>query len=183
MQDVPGMIALMGGNEKFAAKLDENFSGGHYRHDNEPGHHYTYLYDYCGQPWKTQEKVRETMASHYHNSPDGLSGNDDCGQMSAWYIFSAMGFYPVTPGSPVYAIGSPLFEKVTIVLGPPYKEGPFTIIAKNQSVRNKYIQSARLNGKPLNEPFIRHADISGSSSLIFEMGPEPNKKWGLGPVP
>lgn len=179
MQDIPGMITLMGGAEKFAAKLDENFSGGHYRHDNEPGHHYTYLYDYCGQPWKTQERVREAMVQNYHNTPDGLSGNDDCGQMSAWYIFSAMGFYPVTPGSPVYAIGSPLFEKATIMLDKPYTKGPFTVIAKNQSSKNKYIQSATLNGKPLNEPFIKHTDIANGSTLVFVMGPQPNKKWGV----
>jgi predicted alpha-1,2-mannosidase len=178
MQDIPGMIALMGGEEKFAAKLDENFSGGHYRHDNEPGHHYPYLYDYCDQPWKTQERVREAMALNYHNAPDGLSGNDDCGQMSAWYIFSAMGFYPVTPGSTTYAIGSPLFDRATIMLGGPYKNGPFTVIARNQSPKNKYIQSATLNGKPLNEPFISHADIAKGSTLVFFMGAEPNKKWG-----
>jgi predicted alpha-1,2-mannosidase len=178
MQDIPGMIALLGGAQKFAAKLDENFSGGHYRHDNEPGHHYTYLYDYCGEPWKTQEKVRETMASQYHNAPDGLSGNDDCGQMSAWYIFSAMGFYPVTPGTPVYALGSPLFKRATIMLDKPYNKGPFTVIARNQSLANKYIQSATLNGKPLKEPFIKHSDISHGSTLVFLMGPKPNKKWG-----
>ena len=179
MQDIPGMIELMGGHEKFAAKLDENFSGGHYRHDNEPGHHYTYLYDYCEQPWKTQERVRETIASHYHHSPDGLSGNDDCGQMSAWYIFSAMGFYPVTPGSPVYAIGSPLFSKATILLDKPYKARRFTVIARNQSKENKYIQSATLNGKPLRTPFINHSDIGKGSTLLFVMGPKPNKKWGV----
>jgi predicted alpha-1,2-mannosidase len=179
MQDIPGAIALMGGEKKFAARLDENFSGGHYRHDNEPGHHYTYLYDYCGQPWKTQERVRAAMVSNYHNAPDGLNGNDDCGQMSAWYIFSAMGFYPVTPGSTIYALGSPLFERATIILkGGPYKKGPFTVIAKNQSPQNKYIQSATLNKKPLNAPFIRHADIANGSTLVFIMGPRPNKKWG-----
>jgi predicted alpha-1,2-mannosidase len=180
MQDIPGMIALMGGEQKFAAKLDENFSGGHYRHDNEPGHHYTYLYNYCNQPWKTQERVREAMVSNYHNGPAGLNGNDDCGQMSAWYIFSAMGFYPVTPGSPVYAIGSPLFEKATIMLGKPYTKGPFTVIARNNPLKNKYIQSATLNGKPLREPFIKHDDIANGSTLIFVMGPKPNKKWGVG---
>jgi predicted alpha-1,2-mannosidase len=178
MQDIPGMIALLGGAQKFAAKLDENFSGGHYRHDNEPGHHYTYLYDYCGEPWKTQEKVRGTMASQYHNAPDGLSGNDDCGQMSAWYIFSAMGFYPVSPGTPVYALGSPLFKRATIMLDKPYNKGPFTVIARNQSLANKYIQSATLNGRPLKEPFIKHSDISNGSTLVFLMGPKPNKKWG-----
>src|SRR2546427_291127 len=180
MQDIPGMVALMGGKERFNAKLDENFAGGHYRHDNEPGHHYTYLYDYSGQPWKTQERVRETMLTHYHNAPDGLSGNDDCGQMSAWYIFSAMGFYPVTPGSPVYAISSPLFTRATVMLQGPYKKGPFTVIARNQSPKNKYIQSSRLNGHPLNEPFIRHSDIANGSTLVFIMGAQPNKKWGQG---
>ncbi len=179
MQDIPGMIALMGGEKQFNAKLDENFLGGHYRHGNEPGHHYTYLYDYSGQPWKTQERVREALLANYQNAPDGLSGNDDCGQMSAWYIFSAMGFYPVTPGSTVYAISSPLFEKATILLGKPYKKGPFTVIARNQSAKNKYIQSATLNGKPLREPFIQHADIANGSTLIFVMGPQPNKKWGV----
>ena len=179
MQDIPGMIALTGGERKFAAKLDENFAGGHYRHDNEPGHHYTYLYDYCNQPWKTQMQVRATMASKYHNAPDGLSGNDDCGQMSAWYIFSAMGFYPVTPGSTVYAIGSPLFQKATIMLDNPYKKGAFTVIARNQSPRNKYIQSATLNGKPLNKPFINHADIVSGSTLVFVMGAQPNMSWGV----
>ncbi|MCP9494807.1 MAG: GH92 family glycosyl hydrolase [Pyrinomonadaceae bacterium MAG19_C2-C3] len=177
MQDIPGMIALMGGEQKFNAKLDENFSGGHYRHDNEPGHHYPYLYNYSGQPWKTQEQVRAAMIANYHNSPDGLSGNDDCGQMSAWYIFSALGFYPVTPGSPIYAIGSPLFEKATITLDKPYKKGTFTVIARNQSAKNKYIQSATLNGKPLKTPFINHADIANGSTLVFVMGAQPNKSW------
>ncbi|HEX9425873.1 MAG TPA: GH92 family glycosyl hydrolase [Pyrinomonadaceae bacterium] len=184
MQDIPGMIALMGGKQKFAARLDENFAGGHYRHGNEPGHHYTYLYNYVGQPWKTQERVREALIANYHNGPDGLSGNDDCGQMSAWYIFSALGFYPVTPGSTVYAISSPLFPKATIMLkGGPYKKGTFTVIARNQSPRNKYIQSAALNGKPLNSPFINHSDIANGSTLVFVMGPRPNKKWGLGKTP
>ncbi|MCA1591928.1 MAG: GH92 family glycosyl hydrolase [Acidobacteria bacterium] len=183
MQDIPGMIALMGGRENFVAKLDENFSGGHYRHSNEPGHHYTYLYDYAGQPWKTQEKVREAMVLNYRNAPDGLSGNDDCGQMSAWYIFSALGFYPVTPGSTLYAIGTPLFERATILLKGPYRKGPFTVIAKHQSPQNKYIQSATLNGKPLTVPFIRHADIANGSTLVFVMGAQPNKNWGRGRAP
>jgi putative alpha-1,2-mannosidase len=100
--------------------------------------------------------------------------------MSAWYIFSAMGFYPVTPGTTLYAIGSPTFEKITIRLDKPYKKGVFTVIAKNQSPTNKYIQSARLNGKPLNEPFIRHDDIANRSTLVFIMGDKPNKSWGLG---
>ena len=181
MQDIPGMVELMGGPEAFAAKLDENFTGGHYRHDNEPGHHYTYLFDYVGRPWRTQELVRETMRTKYQNSPDGLSGNDDCGQMSAWYIFSAMGFYPVTPGSTTYALGSPLFEKATIRLPRPhYRKGPFTVIAKNQSPENIYVQSATLNGRPLREPFIQHSDIANGSTLVFVMGARPNKAWGAG---
>ena len=179
MQDIPGMIDLMG-KDTFAAKLDENFAGGHYRHGNEPGHHYTYLYDYIGQPWKTQEQVRAALVANYQDRPDGLSGNDDCGQMSAWYIFSAMGFYPVTPGSPVYAIGSPLFDRITIMLSGPYKKGPFTVIARNQSARNKYIQSVTLNGRTLREPFLKHSDIADGLTLVFVMGPEPNKKWGTG---
>lgn len=178
MQDIPGMITLMGGPEKFAAKLDQNFAGGHYRHGNEPGHHYTYLYNYVGQPWKTQEQVRAALIANYHNGADGLNGNDDCGQMSAWYIFSALGFYPVTPGSPRYAIGTPLFPKATIMLQGPYTKGPFTVIARNQSARNIYIQSATLNGKPLNEPFISHTDIANGSTLVFVMGPRANKRWG-----
>jgi predicted alpha-1,2-mannosidase len=180
MQDVPGMVELVGGREAFAARLEENFTGGHYRHDNEPGHHYTYLFDYVGRAWRTQELVRETMRTKYQNSPDGLSGNDDCGQMSAWYIFSSMGFYPVTPGSPVYALGSPIFDKATIKLRGPYRKGPFTIIARNQSPENKYVQSATLDGRPLREPFINHADIAGGSTLVFVMGPRPNKSWGAG---
>ena len=180
MQDVPGMVELSGGREAFAAKLEENFNGGHYRHDNEPGHHYTYLFDYVGRAWRTQELVRETMRTKYQNAPDGLSGNDDCGQMSAWYIFSAMGFYPVTPGSTVYALGSPLFDKATIKLQGPYRKGPFTVIAKNQSPENKYVQSVTLNGRPLPEPFINHADIANGSTLVFVMGSRPNKSWGAG---
>ena len=124
------------------------------------------------------------MIANYHNGPDGLSGNDDCGQMSAWYIFSALGFYPVTPGSTVYAVTSPLFPKATIVLkGGPYRKGSFTVIARNQSSRNKYIQSATLNGRPLNSPFINHSDIANGSTLVFVMGRQPNKKWGLGKPP
>jgi putative alpha-1,2-mannosidase len=120
------------------------------------------------------------LTTHYHNAPEGLSGNDDCGQMSAWYIFSAMGFYPVTPGSTTYALGSPLFEKATIMLKGPYRRGPFTVIAKNQSPENRYVQSATLNGRALDEPFIHHADIARGSTLVFVMGPQPNKKWGAG---
>lgn len=171
MQDVPGMIELMGGNEGFAQRLDDNFDGGHYRHNNEPGHHYTYLYNYCGKPWKAQEWIRRAMKENYQNRPDGLSGNDDCGQMSAWYIFSAMGFYPVTPGSDVYSIGTPLFEKVELKL----PGGLFTIVAEGVSDENKYVQSVEIDGRQITEPFLRHADIKPGGELRFVMGNTPNK--------
>lgn len=177
MQDIPGMIQMMGGNEKFAAKLDENFSGNHYHHDNEPGHHYCYLYDYCGQPWKTQELIRKQTTENFRNQPLGINGNEDCGQMAAWYIFGVMGFYPVTPASGIYAIGAPQFPKITLQ----YKVGSqpklFTIIANHLSEANKYIQKVTLDGKNIAHPFITHAEITGGKKLIFEMGPEPNKNW------
>ncbi|WP_299557271.1 GH92 family glycosyl hydrolase [Seonamhaeicola sp.] len=177
MQDVDGLINTMGGKEAFAKKLDENFDLGHYRHDNEPGHHYAYLYNYCDQAWKTQEKIRAILHDNYKNQPDGLSGNDDCGQMSAWYIFSSMGFYPVTPGSDSYAIGTPLFEKTTIKLGEPYKQKTFTILANNVSDKNKYIKSATLDGRVLKHPFIKHSDIVNGEHLIFEMDSIPHMNW------
>ena len=173
MQDVPGLMDLMGGREAFLKRLDENFDGGHYVHENEPGHHYIYLYDYAGEPRKAQEKARRYCAEKYGTGPEGLTGDEDCGQMSAWYIFSAMGFYPVAPGSGEYALGSPLFPKLAINL--PGRK--FEIIAKNVSEKNKYIQSAVLNGRPLTRPFIRHGDIVRGSSLVFVMGDAPNYNW------
>ena len=177
MQDVPGMIEMMGGNEKFIAKLDENFNGNHYRHDNEPGHHYAYLYDYCGEPWKTQELIRKHTTENYRNEPLGINGNEDCGQMAAWYIFGVMGFYPVTPASGIYAIGAPQFPKLTINYKVNNQPKTFTIIASKLSAANKYIQSVRLDGKPIEHPFISHAEIINGHQLVFEMGPEPNKNW------
>ncbi|MCL4481349.1 MAG: GH92 family glycosyl hydrolase [Bacteroidetes bacterium] len=174
--DIPGMIHLMGGKEQFAKKLDMTFAGDHYRLDNEPGHHYGYLYDYCNQPWKTQELVRNYTRINYRNQPNGINGNDDCGQMSAWYIFSTLGFYPVTPGLPVYSIGSPTFKNVRIYLA---NGKVFEIEAKNVSVDNKYIQSATLNGKPLNIPWFNHKDLEEGGTLVFEMGPEANHNWGI----
>ncbi|MDR3713175.1 MAG: GH92 family glycosyl hydrolase [Puia sp.] len=175
MQDVPGLIALMGGNEKFATKLDSNFNGNHYHHDNEPGHHYIYLYDYCGQPWKTQELARTHTTINYRNKPLGINGNDDCGQMSAWYLFGVMGFYPVTPASGIYAIGAPQFPKLTIH----YKTATgaavsLEIVAKNLSAANKYVQSVTLDGKPVEHPFISHEDLVNGKLLVFQMGPKPN---------
>ncbi len=174
MHDIEGLIKLMGGTNAFAEKMDSNFTGGHYEHQNEPGHHYVYLYNYAGMPEKTQEKARQYTLSQYKNAPDGLDGNDDCGQMSAWYIFSSMGFYPVCPGSGEYAIGSPLFPEVVIFLP---NNKPFHIIAKNVSEKNKYIQSATLNGTPLERPFIKHVDIMNNDTLLFKMGSKPGKIW------
>ena len=177
MHDVPGMIAMMDGKEKFAAKLDENFSGKHYRHDNEPGHHYIYLYDYCGQPWKTQELVRQHTTENFRNQPIGINGNEDCGQMASWYIFGVMGFYPVTPASGIYAIGAPQFPSLTLNFMAAGKNRQFTILAKNISAANKYIQKVALDGKAITSPFITHQQIIDGRQLVFEMGPTPNYNW------
>lgn len=174
MHDIPGTIELMGGNEKFASKLDQNFSEGHYKHDNEPGHHYIYLYNYCGQPWKTQELARKHTAVNYKNKPDGINGNDDCGQMSAWYIFSVMGFYPVTPASGIYSIGAPQFPRLVFTMIANGKPHTFEILANNISAENMYIQKVTLDSVPINSPFITHQQIMNGSKLIFEMGPKPN---------
>ncbi len=190
--DVRGLITLMGGREKFTTKLDSLFqqssnlegtgapsdvSGliGLYAHGNEPSHHIAYLYDYAGQPWKTQELVRRIMREMYGDAPDGLCGNEDCGQMSAWYIMSALGFYPVNPAEGIYVIGSPAVEGATIDVG----DGKtFTVTARNMSPQNVYVQSVALNGQPLEKTYIRHADIIAGGTLEFVMGPAPNKKWG-----
>ena len=161
---------LMGGDVPFFSALAENFEAGHYRHDNEPGHHYIYLFDYCGQPWKTQELVRKhTSKENYRNEPLGINGNDDCGQMSAWYIFSVMGFYPVTPGSDIFAIGAPQFPKITLHLTHNGNLKTVEIIADNLSEENKYVHSITLDGKQLKKPFIKYAQIMNAQKLIFEM--------------
>jgi predicted alpha-1,2-mannosidase len=192
-QDISGLIKLMGGRRTFAAKLDRLFAAGsrttgreqaditgligQYAHGNEPSHHMAYLYDYVGQPWKTQSRVRHIMDQFYRPGADGLIGNEDCGQMSAWYVLSAAGFYPVTPGSKVYAIGSPLFPEVRFNL----ENGKsFLIRAVNVSERNVYIQSATLNGRAYNKSFLVHDDLIAGGELVFQMGPRPNLKWGTG---
>jgi predicted alpha-1,2-mannosidase len=177
MHDVPGMVEMMGGKEKFAAKLDENFAGKPYRHDNEPGHHYIYLYDYCGQPWKTQELVRKHTSENFRNQPIGINGNEDCGQMAAWYIFGVMGFYPVAPASGEYAIGAPQFPELTLKFIANNKPRTLQIVAKNISEENKYIQKVTLDGRALNKPLITHQQIINGHKLIFEMGAKPNYNW------
>jgi predicted alpha-1,2-mannosidase len=170
-------MQLMGGEEIFINKLDTLFHEGLYWHGNEPGHHIVYLYNWGQEPWKTQRWVREIMASEYGTGPGGLSGNDDTGQMSAWYVFSALGMYPVAPGVPFYAIGTPTFEKAAIQVG---ANGTFTIRANNVSEENMYIQSATLNGEPFNRTFIWHNEITAGGELVFEMGDIPAETWGIG---
>jgi predicted alpha-1,2-mannosidase len=174
LHDQAGLIKLMGGKESYAAKLDAHFSGGHNVHSNEPSHHYAYLYDFAGQPWKTQAKVREIAAAEYGYDAGGLDGDDDCGQMSAWLLFTAMGFYPVNPASGEYMIGSPMHSRVSIRL---QSGKTFRVIAENVSARNLYIQSARLDGKPLNDPLITWEQIQSGATLKFRMGPKPSR-WG-----
>ena len=192
--DVPGLIALMGGREKFNQKLDAFFTAGNqvkasalfsvhiggmigqYAHGNEPSHHIAYLYDYSGQPWKTQELARRIMDEFYRAEPDGLAGNEDMGQMSAWYVFSAIGLYPYSSG--LYLIGSPVFARAELEL----QNGARLIIeAENVSAENKYIQSASLNGVALNRPWISHAELAAGAVLHFQMGPAPNPAWGSAP--
>ena len=145
---------------------------GQYAHGNEPSHHVAYFYPLAGRPGRTAEVVREVCDRFYRNAPDGLSGNDDCGQMSAWYVFSAMGFYPFNPCGGEYVIGAPQVPKVTLHFG--RKSPTFTIVAKNLSKENKYVKSVTLNGKPVTDWKIRHADIMAGGELVFEMAREGN---------
>lgn len=168
--DVEGLMECMGGKEAFIAKLDSMFSERRYWHGNEPCHQIAYLYDHAGQPWKTQRQVRHILATEYLDTPGGLSGNDDAGQMSAWYIFSAMGFYPVCPGTPYYWMGSPVFPKLELHL----ENGKtFTLIAENASAENIYIESAELNGKPYDKPYLTHEDILNGGTLKVRMASTP----------
>lgn len=193
-QNVPGLIAKMGGDEKFGARLDELFDTkeklpnslsdvtgliGMYAHGNEPCHHVAYLYNYAGQAWKTQARARYVARTLYNNTPGGLCGNDDCGQMSAWYAFTTLGFYPVDPASNMYIISSPLVDKVSLKLDRRYyKGGSFTVVAKNNSATNVYIQSATLNGQPFTRSWISQDEIAAGGKLVLQMGPNPNKEWG-----
>ena len=192
--DVTGLEALMGGSEPFVTKLDELFSTdstiegehsssdisgliGQYAHGNEPSHHITHLYNYVGQPWKTQALVNEILTTLYFNDPNGLSGNEDCGQMSAWYILNAMGFYSFCPGDPTYSLGRPVFDEAIIKTA---SGKTFTVRAKNNSPENLYIQSANLNGTPLKKPFFTHRQLLEGGVLELTMGPNPNKTVFVG---
>ena len=193
VQDIDGFIQLHGGKIMLAKKLDQLFSVtsktsgrdqsditgliGQYAHGNEPSHHMAYLYPFVDQPWKTQQRVHQIMNTFYHNNPDGLTGNEDCGQMSAWAVMSAMGFYQVTPGTDYYVIGTPWFNKVTINLENGKK---FVIKANGISANNFYIRSATLNGNRHESSILKHSDIMKGGELIFTMSNQPNKKWGVG---
>jgi predicted alpha-1,2-mannosidase len=197
-QDVPGLIAKMGGDDKFVARLDEMFDTkekipnqlsdvtgliGMYAHGNEPCHHVAYLYNYAGQPWKTQARTRQVATMLYTNTPGGLCGNDDCGQTSAWYVFTALGFYPVDPASGIYALGSPLVDKLTLKRDSKFaKGGSFTVTTENNSPENCYIQSATLNGKPMTRSWISQKEIEAGGKLVLTMGPSPNKVFGSAPA-
>jgi predicted alpha-1,2-mannosidase len=189
------LIKMMGGRDKFDSKLDQLFSEaigrskwqyyatmpdatgnvGQFVMGNEPSMHIAYLYNLAGKPWKTQKRVRMLMDTWFRNDLMGIPGDEDGGGLSAFYVFSAMGFYPITTGIPEYQIGSPLFNKIKIHL---QNGKTFSIIAKNNSLVNKYIQSAQLNGKELTRPVFSHKDLAEGGTLILEMGAEPNKSWG-----
>lgn len=186
--DVPGMIDLYGGDKGFIQKMDSLFTApseihtsipditgliGQYAQGNEMCHHILYLYAMAGQPYKTQMRVREVFDKFFSDQPEGHPGNVDCGQMSAWYVMSSLGIYPVNPSNGVYVIGTPLFDKATLKLG----GKKFTFISENNSAKNMYIQSATLNGKPLNRTYIEHKEIVAGGTLKFVMGPRPSK-WG-----
>jgi len=191
-QDPADMIKMMGGNDKFNMRLDSLFSMhlpdkyfenteditrdgiiGNYVHGNEPSHHVVYLYNWTNSPWKAQDKIRMILKKMYRNGADGLGGNDDFGQMSAWYIFSSLGFYPVAPGSDEYALGSPLVKKAVFNL----ESGKnFEVETVNQSDKNVFVSKVLLNGKQLDKPFLKHADVINGGKITFYMGNKPNKK-------
>ena len=194
-QDPASMINLMGGNEKFKVRLDSLFNMhlpdkyfenteditrdgiiGNYVHGNEPSHHVVYLYNWTDSPWKSQDKIRMILKKMYRNGADGLGGNDDFGQMSAWYIFSSLGFYPVAPGSEEYALGSPLLKNAVLNL----ENGKtFEVVTVNQSDKNVFVSKVLLNGKELSKPFLKHEDVMNGGKITFYMTSKPNKSYGL----
>ncbi|MDE3067569.1 MAG: GH92 family glycosyl hydrolase [Verrucomicrobiota bacterium] len=203
LQDVPGMIRLYGGDQAFIRRLDQFFDMdsymthwridvtgliGQYAHGNEPDEQCAYLYALAGAQYKTAWRAREIMLTQYNNTPDGLCGNDDCGQISAWYVWSAMGLYPVNPAGGIYVIGSPLVQKAVMHLDPKYYPGgTFTVLVHSQPTgyapdprMSVYVQSARLDGQPLNRPWITQQVIAKGGTLELEMGLLPDKSWGKG---
>jgi predicted alpha-1,2-mannosidase len=203
MQDIPGLIKLLGGEKAFAAKLDAVFTSpntfkagtygnpihemiemaaldmGQYAHGNEPVHHMIYLYDYAGQPWKTQSRIRLAVTQLYQATPDGLCGDEDTGQMSAWYVFSALGFYPVCPGDTAYAIGSPLFDRAMLTL-PGGKT--FTVATEHNGPQHPYIRGAKLNGQPFDKVFLTHEQLVNGGEIVFDMASAPDYHWATAPA-
>lgn len=175
--DVYGLMGLMGGSQRYIEKLDTLFETDQYWHGNEPGHQTVYMYAYAGAPWKTQQRIKQIIEEEYGIEPGGLSGNEDAGQMSAWLVFSMMGFYPVCPGTPYYIIGTPSFEEIKLNLE---NGNEFKITTNNFSQDNYFIQSASLNGEIFNRSWISHEEIIKGGELRFEMGPKPNKLWAAG---
>jgi predicted alpha-1,2-mannosidase len=192
--DVKGLIALFGGDEPFIAKLDALFTApsnvldsrpditgmvGQDAQGNEPSNHNPYLFSFAGAPWKTQYWVRK-VAALYNNTPAGVPGNDDCGQLSSWFVFAALGFYPVNAATGVYVIGSPLVNRASI--HNPVTGKKFMIVAESNSSANVFIQNAQLNGKRLTRSWFTHADVVAGGELRFLMGNQPNKDWGVLPA-
>jgi predicted alpha-1,2-mannosidase len=189
--DPKGYIDLFGGNDSFVAKLDALFNQssdlppdappdiaglvGQYAHGNEPSHHVAYLYTYAGAPYKTQERVRSLLETMYRDDPDGMAGNEDCGQMSAWFVLSALGFYSVDPVSGHYVMGTPLFDRAVVEVG---KNKKLVIEAKRTNADDKYIQAVSFNGKPYEKLWLDHSDLARGGTLVFVMGPNPSKEFG-----
>ena len=193
--DIPGLVSLMGGPDRFCSELDRMFAKplgrskygfyyklpdhtgnvGQFSMANEPSLHIPYLYNYAGAPWKTQKRIRQMLDTWFRDDLMGVPGDEDGGGMTSFVVFSSLGFYPVTPGKPVYTIGSPVFSEAVMQL---YNGNTFRIVARNVSDENKYIQSATLNGKPLEGPWITHEEIMAGGRLVLEMGPLPDKEWG-----
>ncbi|WP_267383007.1 MULTISPECIES: GH92 family glycosyl hydrolase [unclassified Sphingomonas] len=192
-QDLGGLVTILGSDAKTVAKLDamfdydnskldyshaEDIAGliGQYIHGNEPSHHVAYLYDYAGAPWRTQARLKQIVDSQYKPTPDGLAGNDDLGQMSAWLVFTGLGFYPVTPGSGEYAIGRPFVDRAVIALRGGRR---FTIVADGLSEANRYVGAVTLNGRPLDRVYLRHAEIMAGGELRFRMQAMPDTRWAV----
>ena len=191
-QDPYGLIKLFGGEKQFTKKLDSLFivkgslgneaspdiSGliGQYAQGNEPNHHIPYLYSFAGEPWKTAERVRKIVDTFYTNKPNGLCGNEDLGQMSAWYVFSAMGFYPLNPANGIYILGSPLMNSAEINIP---NRPSFKIVAINNSRKNIYIQKATMNGKPYTQSYITHKMIMNGGVFKLYMSDRPSPNWGV----
>ncbi|HOE81667.1 MAG TPA: GH92 family glycosyl hydrolase [Myxococcota bacterium] len=175
--DICGLVDLIGGNDKFEAKLDEFFSDGHFDVTNQPDFHVPWLYSFIGKASKTQDLVAKLVGNHFHLESNGLPGNDDAGSTSAWLIFALLGFYPVTPGGDTYIMNAPQFKRIELYIDPDGTSRKFEIIANNYTAENRFIQSAVLDGEPLDVPELEHAIIARGGKLVLEMGPNPSE-WG-----